>query len=68
MRAMRRAERVVHINVAELGQRFGKLRIVRFFLGLKAKVFQQRDVAVVHLRDNFFRNGADCVVAENHDA
>ena len=37
-------ERVVHINVAKLGKRFGEYRIVRFFLRLKTKVLEKSDV------------------------
>ena len=66
MRAMRRTEGVVHINVAEFGQRFGKLRIVRFFPRLKAKIFEQGHVAFAHVPDDFLRDRADRVVTENH--
>jgi hypothetical protein len=62
--AMRRAKGVVHINVAKFGERTGEFGIVGFFLGLKPKVLQQRDVAILHMSDNFFRNLAYRIVAE----
>ncbi len=45
MRAMRRTERVVHIDVAELRQFLRKRRIVRFLFLMKAQIFQQQHLA-----------------------
>ena len=64
MRAMGRAERVVHINIAELRQRLRKRRIVRFFAGVKPDVLQQRDVPLVHVANDRFRNVANRFRAE----
>ena len=62
---MGRAEGIVHVKIAELRQRFGELRIVRFFLRLETHILEQRHVAFVHVRDDRFRNLADRVVTEN---
>ena len=65
VRAMRGAEGIVHIKIAEFCQRFGKFGIVRFFLRMETKILEQRHVALLHVRDNFFRHLADGVVTEN---
>ena len=45
MRAMRRAERVVHVNIRDLGQLLGERRIVGFLFVVVADVLQQQHVA-----------------------
>ena len=62
--AMRGTEGIVHVDVAELRERLRKPRVIGFLLGLKADVFEQRHVAVVHVRDDLLRHVADSVVAE----
>ena len=62
--AMGGAEGVVHVKIAQFGQRFGKFRIVRFFFRLEAQILQQGDIAVSHVGDDFLGNVADGVVAE----
>ena len=66
MFAMRRAESVVHINIAELGQLLGEVRVVLFFFLMKAKIFQQEDFAVFELFPPLFGVRADAVVSEFH--
>ena len=63
---MRRTERVVHINIAEFSQGFGKRRIVSFFPRKKTNVLDQRDIALFHMGDDFFRNFPDRFVAERN--
>ena len=65
VRAVRRAKSVVHINFSKLGERFGKCWVVRFFFGLKAKVLQKRDVAVLHRGDDLFRHFTNRVVTKD---
>ena len=43
VRAMRRAERVVHVEVAELGERAGQALVVRLLTAEKARVLEQQD-------------------------
>ena len=62
---MGRAEGVVHINFTEFGQRLGEFGVVRFFLRLKAQILEQRDVAVLHVLNDFLRNIANRVVTED---
>ena len=64
MRAVRRRERVVDPDVAELGQFGDEGRIVLFFFLVEAGVFQAEDVAVLHRRDGLGRGLADAVVGE----
>src|SRR5437667_6868035 len=45
MRAMRRAERIVHIQIAEGSESPGQLRVVLFLTGPEAGVLDQRDTA-----------------------
>jgi hypothetical protein len=64
MRPMRRAKGVVHVEIAQLRERFGERRIVCFFARMEANVLQQCDIALVHVRDDLFRDLPDRVVAE----
>ena len=64
MGAMGCAESVVHINIAEPGERFRELWIVRFFPRLKTDILEERDVALLHVLNDFLGNGADCVVTK----
>ena len=59
VRAMRRAERVVHIDVAQRGQLFRKLRIVLFFFRVEAQILQQQDFA--GRRPHGFHFGTDTI-------
>ena len=62
---MGRTECIVDVEIAEFRQSFREFRIVRFFLRLKAKVLEQRDIAVLHMLNDFFRHFPNCVVTEN---
>ena len=53
MRAVRRRERVVDPDVAELCQLGDEGRIVLLFLFVEAGVFQAKDVAILHRGDRF---------------
>ena len=60
------AKGVVHIDVAIAGQLLGKFGIVlRLFL-MEAQVFQQDDLAVLHVCDRFVRALADDIRREGH--
>ena len=61
---MRCAERVVDIEIAQPGQFFRKCRIVLFFLGMKAQIFEQQHFAGrglhrLHFRANAIRGHLD---------
>ena len=60
------AKGVVHIDVAIAGQLLGKFGVVlRLFL-MEAQVFQQDDLAVLHVCDRFVRALADDIRREGH--
>ena len=61
---MRGGERVVDVDVAELGERRDKGRIVLFFFFVEARIFQTKNVAVLHRRDGFLGDVADAVVGK----
>ena len=64
VRAMRGREGVVDVDVAELGERRDKRRIVLFFFLVEARVLQTKNVAVLHRGDGFFGDVADAVVGK----
>ena len=65
---MRRAERIVHVQIGERGQRRRELRIVFLFLRVEPQVFEQHDAAAGCLRliHDPARLVADAVVDERH--
>src|SRR5262245_20378528 len=65
MRPVRGAKGIVHVKIAQLGKRLGELRIVGLLTGLEPNILEQRDIAVLHVVDDFFRHVADGVVTEN---
>ena len=56
VRAMRRSERVVHVDVRKLGQRLRERRIVLFLFGVEPQVLEQDDAARIR-RDDGRRGG-----------
>ena len=66
MRAMGRAERVVHINVGDLRQLLGKRRVVLLLLVVIADVLQQQHVAGLHRGHGLLDLLADAIVHERH--
>src|SRR4029077_12714679 len=65
MRAVRGAKGIVYVKIAQLGKRFGEFWIIRFLTGLKANILEQRDIAVLHVVNDFLRHITNGVVAEN---
>ena len=66
VRAMRRAERIVHIDIGERGQRLRESRIVLFFLGMKPQVLEQHDAAgLLRFGDRLRDLLADAVFGED---
>src|SRR5437762_11523106 len=65
MRPVRRAKCIVPIKIAQLGERLGELWIVRLLTRLKPKILKQRDIAVLHMLNNFLRHVTNGVVTEN---
>jgi hypothetical protein len=63
---MRRAERIVDVEIRQTCQLLRELLVVRFFLRMKAEVLQKQRLAFFQLRGHFFRLGSDAVWAEPH--
>ena len=61
---MGRREGVIDENVAERRKLSGKAFVVLFFLGVKARILQTENVAVLHLRDGRFRRRTHAVLGE----
>ncbi len=66
MLAMRRRKRIVDEEVAERGEAAGELAVVVFFLGMKAGVFQAKNIAVLHRGDRALRRRPDAVLGKRH--
>ena len=64
MGAMGGRERVIDVDIAERGERFGKFRIVLLFARMKARVLQQQHVAVLQFRHGRLRDGPDAIFGE----
>ena len=58
---MRRAESVVHVEVAQLSQSPGELRIVGFLFRVKAQILQQQGLPALQLLSHLFRLHANAV-------
>ena len=69
VRAVRGAERVVHVAIGELGELLREGGIVLLFLRMKAEVLEQHELSVaraVRLRHRAARLAADAVGREEH--
>jgi hypothetical protein len=53
VRAVRRAERIVHVEVVAARELFGERGFVLLLLGMEADVLEQDDVAAAKLRNGF---------------
>ena len=58
------AEGVVHVDLAEGGEFFGKPGVVGLFLGVKADVFEEQDLAVPETGRGGFGFRADTIADE----
>src|SRR6188508_1943867 len=58
---MRGTEGIVDVDVAERSQRLRECLIIFFFAGMKAKIFEEHDVAGLHFGDEAFYIRADAV-------
>src|SRR6476646_1795972 len=65
MRAVRGAKGIGYVKIAQLGKRFGEFWIIRFLTGLKPNILEQRDIAVLHVVNDFLRHISNGVVTEN---
>ncbi len=65
---MRRAERVVDVDVGHVGQGLGEARIVRLLLGVEAQVLEEQQVAGTQLADRDLHSGAQRVAGHAHVA
>ena len=68
VRPMRRAKRIVHVQIGERGEGRRELRIVLFFFGMESEVLEQDDAARAPscLLDRALRDVTDAVVGESH--
>src|SRR6476619_4977008 len=65
MRAVRGAKGIVHVKIGRLGKRFGEFWIIRFLTWVKPNILEQRDIAILHVVNDFLRHITSSVVAEN---
>ena len=68
MRAVRRRERVIDIEIAERRELAGEVRIVLFLARVEAQIFQQRDLARPQRSDHPLGLGSDAIGREMHGA
>src|SRR3954470_7619469 len=67
VRAMRGAERVIHVHIGELGERLRKGRIVLFLACMEAQILEQHDLqrrTVMHTIDRIEGRATDAVSCE----
>src|SRR5262245_51368393 len=65
MRTMGGTKCIVHINITQFSKRLREFWIVRLLTWLKPNILEQRDVAVLHVVDDFPGHIAEGVVTEN---
>src|SRR6188472_1608962 len=65
MRPVRGAESIVHVKITQLGKRLGEFWIVRLLARVETNIFEQRDIAVLHVLNDFLRHVTNGVVTEN---
>ena len=63
---MRRAERIVHVELRQTSQLLGELLVVGFLLGMKPQILQKQRLTFFQLRGNFLRLWTDTVGTEAH--
>jgi hypothetical protein len=66
VRAMRRAERVVHVALAQSGQCLRESGVVLLFLGVEAQVLEQQDLAVAERGGSGLGGRPHAVVRPRH--
>ena len=64
VRPMRRAERVINVNVAERSELARKFLVIVFFFRVKAEVLEQQHIAVVHAHTHFPYVFAHTIIGE----
>src|SRR5215475_9493771 len=65
MRPVRGAEGIIHVKISQLGERLGEFWIIRLFTRLKPNVFEQRNIAVLNVLNDFLRHVTDRVMTKN---
>ena len=65
---MRRRERVIDIEIAELRELRGEVRVVLLLARVEAQIFQQRDLARLQRGDDPLGLGSDAIGRETHGA
>src|ERR1022692_353229 len=63
---MRRAERIIHVEVRQASQLLGELLVVRFFFGVKPQILQQQGLTLFQLRGHLLRLRSHAVGPEAH--
>ena len=61
---MSRAESVVDVDIGVRGELFGELGIVLFLAGVKAKVLEEENIAIVHRSDLCIDFTADAIICK----
>src|SRR6478672_4773805 len=65
MRAVRSPKGIVHVKITQLGKRPSEFWIICFLTGLKSNILEQRDIAVLHVVNDFLWHVPSGVVTEN---
>ena len=55
------AERVIDVDIGEGSQGLGESIVVLLFLRMEPEIFQQHDIARLHLGNEAFHGGADAI-------
>jgi hypothetical protein len=63
---MRRAERIVHVEIRQRSQLLGELLVVRLLLGMKPQILQKQGLPLLQLHGDFLRLGSHAVRREAH--
>ena len=64
VRAVRSAERIVHIKIGKIGQLLSEFFVIRFFFGMEAQIFQQQSLALLQLPCHLLGFNANAIGAE----
>src|ERR1041384_584747 len=65
MRPVCGAEGIIYVKISQPGEGLGEFWIVRLFTRLKPNVFEQRDIAILHVLNDFLRHPTDRVMTKN---
>ena len=66
VRPMRRAERVVDVQIAQSGQLFGESRVVTLFFGVVTQILEQQHLAGLQRPGHPFHLRPDAIRSQRH--